>query len=70
MNQHAELSLIAKLRSLDQKFAPPPGLSTTEQRQQVVRIAIEPWLETTFAVRNGKRITMAMQYADAYGCVP
>lgn len=70
MNQHAELALIAKLRALDNSVRLPAGLTTTEQRREIVRKAIEPWLDVTYTVRNGKRITMAMQYADAYGEVP
>lgn len=68
--QNAELGLLAKLRALDQSFRPPEGLSTLEQRRDVVRIAIDPWLDVTYAIRNGKRVTMAMQYADVYGVVP
>lgn len=68
--QNAELGLLAKLRALDQSFAPPPGLTTLEQRREAVRSAIEPWLDATFTIRNGRRITMAMQYADVYREVP
>lgn len=69
-DQYAELGLLAKLRSLDQKFSPPPGLTTTEERRAAVREALDPWLDVTYAISNGKRITMAMQYARAYGEVP
>ena len=68
--QNAELGLLAKLRSLDKSFKPPTGLTTVEQRRDSVRAAIEPWLDVTYTVRNGRRITMAMQYADVYGVVP
>lgn len=68
--QNAELGLLVKLSALDQSFKPPDGLSTLEQRRDAVRIAIDPWLEVTYTMRNGRRITMAMQFADVYGMVP
>ena len=70
MNQHAELSLIVKLRALDRTFSLPAGVIPREQRRDLVRKAIDPWLDVTFTVRNGRRITMAMQYAEAFGEVP
>lgn len=66
----AELGLIVKLRALDRHFALPAGLTIPEQRKDLIRTALEPWLDTTFTVSNGKRITMAMQYAQAFGEVP
>lgn len=66
----AELGLIVRLRSLERKFHLPEGLSSIDQRRDLVRKAIEPWLDVTYTVRNGKRITMGMQYATAYGEVP
>jgi hypothetical protein len=67
MSYHnAELGLLAKLRSLDPNFSPPTGLTTPEQRRDAVRAAIMPWLDVTYTIRNGKRITMAMQYADVF----
>lgn len=68
--QNAELGLLVKLRALDPAFKPPVGLTTPEQRRDSVRAAIEPWLDVTYTVRNGRRITMGMQYADVYGIVP
>lgn len=64
-----EMSLITKLRALGRKCE-LDGLMTLEQRMDLVRAAIDPVLDVTYTVRNGKRITMAMQYADAYGVVP
>lgn len=69
-SQQAELGLIVKLRALDRNFSIPAGLTPVEQRRELVRAAIEPWLDVTYTIRNGKRITMAMQYADAFGEVP
>ncbi len=64
--QNAELGLLAKLRSLEPGWRPPEGLSTREQRRDAVRAAVMPWLDVTYTVRNGKRITMAMQFAEVY----
>jgi hypothetical protein len=65
--EDAELGLIVKLRALDRHFHLDTGLTTLEQRRDVVHAAIQSWLDTTYTIRNGKRITMAMQYATAYG---
>jgi hypothetical protein len=64
-----EITLIAKARSLGCQIN-LVGLATVEQRKDIVRAAIDPVLDVTFSLRNGKRITMAMQYAQAYGEVP
>lgn len=66
----AEISLITKLLSLGAKPAIPEGLTTVDQRRIAVRAALDPVLEVTFTIQNGKRITMAMQFAAAYGEVP
>lgn len=66
----AEMSLITKMRSLGVAPAIPEGLTTIAQRRNAVRAALDPVLEVTFAIQNGKRFTMAMQYAVAYGEVP
>ena len=65
--EDAELGLIVKLRALDRHFHLDTGITTREQRRDAVSAAIGPWLEVTYTIRNGKRITMAMQYATAYG---
>lgn len=65
-----EISLVTKMRALGAKPQIPDGLSTREQRRDAVRAALDPLLEVTFTIQNGKRITMAMQYARAYGEVP
>lgn len=69
-NEHAELSLISKVRSLGIECNAFDGLSTIEQRMDIVRKAIQPVLDVTFTVRGGKRVTIEMQYADAYGVAP
>ncbi len=66
----AEVSLIAKMRSLGAKPEFPGGLTTLEQRRDAVRAVLDPLLEVTYTIQNGKRITMAMQFAAAYGMVP
>jgi len=68
--QNKELGLLAKLRALDSNFRPPEGLSTLEQRRDAVRAVLDPWLDVTYTMRNGRRISMAMQFADVYGMVP
>lgn len=65
-----EITLVSKVRSLGIECSAFDGLTTPEQRRAAVRIAIDPVLEVTFAVRNGKRISMAMQFASVYGEVP
>lgn len=71
INLAAELSLVTKLKSLganvDQVF---DGLTTPQQRAPKVWAALEPMRDVLFAVRNGKHITLEMQFADAYGTVP
>lgn len=70
MNLAAEMSLVSKIRALGIECNAFDGLTTVEQRRPIVRAAIEPVLDVTFTVRNGKNFTMAMQYAEAYGEVP
>jgi hypothetical protein len=67
INMAAETALICKLRALDREFTLPDGLTTIEQRRDVVRDAIKPWLDVVYTIRNGRQITMRMQFADAYG---
>lgn len=70
VNLPAEMSLVTKLRALGIECNAFDGLTTVEQRQERIRAVLDPVLDVTFTVRNGQRITMAMQYADAYGVVP
>lgn len=65
-----EITLISKVRSLGIQCNAFDGLTTPEQRRAAVRVAIDPVLEVTFSVLNGKRITLAMQFASVYGEVP
>lgn len=65
-----ELALITKIRALQIECNAFGGLLTPEQRRDIVRKAIDPVLDVTYTMRDGKRITMAMQYADTYGEVP
>lgn len=64
-----EIALFSKLRSLGVVCELDP-LMPVDVRRDVARQAIEPVLEITFTVANGKRITMAMKYADTYGIAP
>lgn len=71
INVAAEIALVSKLKSLGADVSGVfDGLMTSEQRQPKVWAALEPFRDVTMTVRNGKRVTLEMQYADAYGNVP
>lgn len=65
-----EMALIVKLRALGAHPDIPAGLTTWEQRRDAVKAVLDPVSDVTFAIRNGKRISMAMEYARTYGEVP
>lgn len=65
-----EMMLVVKMKALGVNCEAFEGLNTVEQRMGIIRDAIEPLLDVTYTVQNGKRITMAMQYANVYGAVP
>jgi len=65
-----EMALVSKIRSLGIECAAFDGLTTPDQRRQCIRAAIDPVLDVTFTILNGRRLTMAMKYADTYGEVP
>lgn len=64
-----EMSLITFLRSLQIEVA-FDGLRTPDQRREIVRAALMPVDDVTFTIRNGRRITIAMRFAEVYGEVP
>lgn len=64
-----EMALVVKLRSLGQKVG-FDGLMTLDQRREIVRAALLDVDHVTFTVRNGKRITMGMQFAATFGEPP
>lgn len=61
-----EMTLITKLRSLQVKCNAFDGLTTIDQRREIVRAALKPVEEVTFTVRDGKPITMAQQFQRVY----
>jgi hypothetical protein len=65
-----EIALVSKLRSLGAECNAFDGLTTIEQRKEAILKAMDTFEGVTYTVRNGKRITMAMQFADVYGEVP
>jgi hypothetical protein len=64
-----EISLVSKIRALGIACTLDPLMPILE-RSKLIRAAIDPVLDVTFTIRNGRRITMAMQFADVYGIVP
>lgn len=71
INLAAELSLVSKLKSLGVDCSDVfDGLTTPHQRAPKVWKAVEPIRDVLFTYRNGRKITLEMQYADAYGIVP
>lgn len=69
-NYTDELALITKLRSLGVMLNAFDGLNTPDQRREIVRAALMPVDDVTYAIRNGKRITIAMRFAEVYGMAP
>lgn len=64
-----ETALIVKLKALGADCEVDQFM-TLEQRRDAVHKALELFDGVTYTVRNGRRITMAMQFADVYGMVP
>lgn len=65
-----EISLAVKLKSLGVQCDAFDGLTSPDQRREFFRAALEPVDDVTFAIRNGKRVTMAMEWARIYGEAP
>jgi hypothetical protein len=62
-----ELAFGIKLKALGHPTDAFTGLTTSEQRREMFRAALLPVDDVTFTIRNGKRITMAMEFARIYG---
>lgn len=62
-----ELILVSKLRSLQIDCAAFDGLTTPEQRRDRVRAAMQPVLDVTYTVKDGKRVTISEQFERVYG---
>lgn len=65
-----EMCLVVKLKSLGIVCSAFDGLTTHDQRREFIREALMPVDDVTFAVRNGKRITMGVEFARIYGEAP
>jgi hypothetical protein len=65
-----EMALIVKLRALGAHPQIPAGLVTWEQRRDAVKAVLDPVSDVTFTIRNGKRISVGMEYARIYGEAP
>lgn len=63
-----EMSLVTKLRSLQITCNAFDGLTTFEQRRELVRGAVSQIPEVVYTVRDGKNITLAKQFEHVYRC--
>ena len=63
------MSLITKLRALGTGLQ-LDGLRTLDERRELVRKALLPVDDVTYAVRHGRRITLAMQFVVVYVEIP
>lgn len=68
MSLYDEMGLITKIRSLQVPCNAFDGLTTFEQRRELVRGAVNQIPDVTFTVRDGKNITIAQQFQRVYGC--
>lgn len=68
MSLTEEMCLVSKIRSLQILCNAFDGLTTFEQRREVVRGAARQVAEVTFTVRDGKNITVGKQFERVYGC--
>jgi hypothetical protein len=63
-----EMALVKKLISLDQPCKTIfDGLTSRDERRDKVRAAIQKIPDVTYTIQSGKRITLAMAFARAYG---
>lgn len=65
-----EMFLITKIRSLQIPCNAFDGLTTFEQRRELVRGAVSQVPDVTFTVKDGKNITIAQQFTRVYGVAP
>lgn len=63
-----EMTLITKIRSLQIPCNAFDGLTTFEQRRELVRGAVSQVPDVTFTIRDGKAITIGQQFQRVYGC--
>lgn len=65
-----EMAFAVKLKALGIDTDAFTGLTTVEQRRDTFRAALMPVDDVTFRLQNGRRITMAMEFARIYGIAP
>lgn len=65
-----EMTLITKIRSLQIPLNAFDGLTTFEQRRELVRGAVSQIPDVTFTVKDGKNITISQQFTRVYGVAP
>jgi hypothetical protein len=70
VSMYDEMSLITKIRSLQVVCNAFDGLTTFEQRRELVRGAVSQIPDVTYTVRDGKNITIAQQFEKVYGVAP
>jgi hypothetical protein len=63
-----EMLLVSKIRSLQITCNAFDGLTTFEQRRELVRGAVNQVPAVTYTVRDGKNITLAQQFTHVYRC--
>lgn len=64
-----EVSLVTKLKALQVPCNPfSDGLTTFEQRRELVRGAVSQVPDVVFTIRDGKVISMAQQFRAVYRC--
>lgn len=65
-----EIAFAARLKAEGITTAAFDGLTTVDQRRECFREAIWPIEGMEYTRINGRPITVAMEFARIYGCVP
>lgn len=65
-----EMLLANKLVSLGNKGHLFDGLTSFDERRERARTMCKQFADITYAVRDGKRVTMLQQFCKVYGCDP
>lgn len=65
-----EMAFAVKLKALGIETDAFDGLTTVDQRRDRFRAVLQSVDDVTFAILNGKRISMAMEFARIYGEAP
>lgn len=62
-----EIALATKIISLHVACEFPAGLTTHEQRREIVQKSLAGIEDVTFTIRDGKRVTIREQFVRVYG---